>query len=224
MSKYEAIPASESPIKAILLDNGGVLNRGDDKELIRRKLKVGQTVFSAAWKKHYTEEYSIGKTTNTEMLRRIHETTGSTVNIPSEEKFLSYLSKKLDKKKKVLKLAKRLVKAGYVVGIISNTSPEWDVSSKAGNYYKWFNPIILSREVGLAKPNPEIYKYASKRLQEEYGIMPGQTLIVDDKVANTDAARHQGWAGIPFFTQSELKKDFVGAHILRRMQRKHRKR
>src|SRR5256712_5064061 len=51
-----------------------------------------------------------------------------------------------------------------------------------------FDDIVCSAEVGLAKPEPEIYALACDRL----GVPPGACVFVDDHEANVDAATGAG--------------------------------
>lgn len=69
-----------------------------------------------------------------------------------------------------------------------------------------FDFMVISAEVGLMKPDPRIYLLAL----EEMGAQPGESVFIDDVLANVEAARSVGMAGI-HFTQpqqalDELKK------------------
>src|SRR5690606_18358965 len=51
-----------------------------------------------------------------------------------------------------------------------------------------------SYEVALAKPEPEIYRLTLNRL----GVLPGDTLFVDDRPENIEAAAALGIRTLPF--------------------------
>ncbi len=51
-----------------------------------------------------------------------------------------------------------------------------------------FDVVVISYEVGCAKPDPEIFQITLDRL----GVAPGQALFVDDRVENIDGARRLG--------------------------------
>jgi len=53
---------------------------------------------------------------------------------------------------------------------------------------------IYSHEVGLLKPDPDIFKLTCDRL----GTAPADCLLVDDHPANVTAARAAGWHAILF--------------------------
>jgi len=55
-----------------------------------------------------------------------------------------------------------------------------------------FDPIIYSHEVGLAKPDPRIFRLACDLL----GATPEEVIFVDDVEANVEAARAIGMHGV----------------------------
>jgi putative hydrolase of the HAD superfamily len=62
-----------------------------------------------------------------------------------------------------------------------------------------FDEVIVSAEVGLVKPNPEIYKYAADKLDVELN----ECLFIDDKKSFTEVANSLGMSSIVY-------KDFIG--------------
>lgn len=54
-----------------------------------------------------------------------------------------------------------------------------------------FDEVVLSCEVGCAKPDPRIYQLTLERL----GVAPGQALFVDDVSDNVEAAESVGMQG-----------------------------
>ncbi|MBS1271243.1 MAG: D-ribitol-5-phosphate phosphatase [Candidatus Marinimicrobia bacterium] len=72
----------------------------------------------------------------------------------------------------------------------------------------WADDALLSYQVGLRKPNPEIFKYA----QSEYQLDPESTLFIDDKSENITAAREVGLRAEIYQTAEqvrELLKNFL---------------
>ena len=65
-----------------------------------------------------------------------------------------------------------------------------------------FKHIILSHEVGLRKPDLEVYAHATKAA----GCTPREVVFVDDLPANIAGARAAGWNGIVFTSVEELRK------------------
>jgi putative hydrolase of the HAD superfamily len=62
------------------------------------------------------------------------------------------------------------------------------------NIHHWFDDVISSADVGLAKPDHAIYRLAAERL----GLPVEECLFIDDTERNVVAAREVGMAAIHF--------------------------
>lgn len=69
-----------------------------------------------------------------------------------------------------------------------------------------FEECIFSSECGLTKPNAEIYRH----LCRECGILPEETLFIDDRQVNIDAAQACGIRGYRFTGAAELREYLIG--------------
>lgn len=56
----------------------------------------------------------------------------------------------------------------------------------------YFDGMVLSYEVGVCKPDAEIFRIAIRQL----GILPEETLFFDDSQANVDVARKLGFKAV----------------------------
>lgn len=65
-----------------------------------------------------------------------------------------------------------------------------------------FDVIISSAEVGVAKPNPEIFQVAL----EKVGAKPEEAVFVDDNFANIEAASAIGIRTVRFFDVDEARR------------------
>jgi putative hydrolase of the HAD superfamily len=74
-----------------------------------------------------------------------------------------------------------------------------------------FDALVWSFQLGLAKPDPAIYEHALEKL----GTRPEETLFLDDKQVNIDAARELGIQALLFTRIDQLRQDLV-AHGLDR--------
>jgi putative hydrolase of the HAD superfamily len=68
-----------------------------------------------------------------------------------------------------------------------------------------FDALVWSYQLGLAKPDPEIYHHALEKL----GARPEETLFLDDKQVNIDAARALGIHGLLFTNVDQLRRDLI---------------
>lgn len=72
--------------------------------------------------------------------------------------------------------------------------------------------VLLSGEIGVCKPDPQIYAEAERR----FGLAPATTWFTDDNPANVDAAIARGWAGHVCTDPAELRVAAINAGVLRR--------
>ncbi len=66
-----------------------------------------------------------------------------------------------------------------------------------------FDQIIISAEVGMVKPQAEIYRLAAAQL----GVRPEESLFVDDFPANIQGAQQVGMIGILFRTPEQALRE-----------------
>lgn len=66
-----------------------------------------------------------------------------------------------------------------------------------------FDVVVISSEVGLAKPNELIYELAAAKL----GVLPKECVMIDDSEVNVDGARRAGMQGIFFTTLEQCQAD-----------------
>jgi len=85
-------------------------------------------------------------------------------------------------------LVARLRGAGRVkIGLLSNASRGWTERHRARGG-TLFDDIVVSADVGMAKPDPEVFRLAARRL----GVEPAACLMVDDQPQHVDGARGAG--------------------------------
>lgn len=63
--------------------------------------------------------------------------------------------------------------------------------------------VVVSGEVGVAKPEPEVFHLAARR----FGVDPASTLFVDDSLINVEAADALGFATHHFTDAERLRLD-----------------
>ncbi len=79
-------------------------------------------------------------------------------------------------------------------GLITNAWSEMRAFLQKQGLLAFFDDVIISAEVGVAKPQPGIYHIALERA----GVEAGEAVFVDDVQANVDACRQVGMKGILF--------------------------
>lgn len=77
------------------------------------------------------------------------------------------------------------------------------------HWLKRFDVLVWSYQVGVTKPDPAIYRYALEKLS----TLPEETLLIDDKQPNVDAAIEMRMKGFVFTSIEELRVDLAAAHL-----------
>ncbi len=78
---------------------------------------------------------------------------------------------------------------GLKTGLLSNS---WGTGIYDRAPLQMFDAVVISGDVGLHKPQPEIYRLVCERL----GIEPGEAVFVDDLRENCDGAEAVGMAAV----------------------------
>ena len=94
------------------------------------------------------------------------------------------------------KLIAELKSVGYRVFVLSNMSKEYIEYLRKMPVYSHFDGEVVSCEVGLTKPEKEIYTL----LLERFGLEPSQTMFIDDRKENVEAAAQVGIVPFHFST------------------------
>jgi epoxide hydrolase-like predicted phosphatase len=95
----------------------------------------------------------------------------------------------------VLDLVQRARKAGIRTGVLSNSWGEGEFDPYEGwDLDAMFEAVVISGDVGIRKPDREIYLITAGKL----GVPPGQCVFADDTAANLPPAQELGMAGVHF--------------------------
>lgn len=88
----------------------------------------------------------------------------------------------------------RSLRPAIKVGLISNAWSELRAYIEEQNFADAFDNMVISAEVGFAKPDPRIYQAALQNLQ----VLPAESVFLDDMLRNVEAARKIGMHAIHF--------------------------
>lgn len=86
-------------------------------------------------------------------------------------------------------LVRRAKASGLSTALLSNS---WGDQYLRDGWHDMFDAVVISGEVGMRKPEPQIFEYAVEQL----GLMPGQCVFVDDHADNVKAAAGLGIVGV----------------------------
>jgi len=86
----------------------------------------------------------------------------------------------------------RGLRSRYKVSVLSNADASLRSRLERDGIQGLFDDVVVSAEVGMAKPEPAIFRLAAERL----GVLPGECVFVDDWDDNVVAARGVGMRGV----------------------------
>ncbi|MDA8278022.1 MAG: HAD family phosphatase [Actinomycetota bacterium] len=102
-----------------------------------------------------------------------------------KDQFLSWVKGPIDGAFELLSSIKEKIQ----IGCMSNTNePHWTNTISHWDFVKLFDYPVLSFQVGMLKPDPEIFAY----LTAVSGRKPNQIIFLDDNQINVDAAIQSG--------------------------------
>lgn len=103
-----------------------------------------------------------------------------------------------------VQLLAELHAGGTRVALLSNAGFDFSDPFRHSPMAAYFEAMFVSAELGLIKPDPEIYRVTAREL----GITLEQMVFIDNKKINVDAATALGVTGHVFTTVAELR-DFL---------------
>jgi putative hydrolase of the HAD superfamily len=99
---------------------------------------------------------------------------------------------------------------GLLTAILSNMGDSTLASiERAFDWIHRFDVLVWSYQLRIAKPDPAIYRHTLAKL----GTLPAETLFIDDKLENIEAARALGIQAIQFSTVDKLRQDLIAAGL-----------
>jgi len=190
-------------IKAIIFDVGGVYMEGSSVDFINRSYKIlgiEKTIASSNGVV-FDENYNKGLISHEDCFRKFF-------NVPVSEdqmrKIEDVWTTTWAPTEEMLTLVKSLKKK-YTLAILSNSDLLNSTKYTERGWYSYFNPIILSHELGIIKPDIRIYEVALAKLR----IPSNQCVFIDDQEKVLIPARELGMETILFKSIDQLKEELI---------------
>lgn len=95
------------------------------------------------------------------------------------------------------------LRTNYKLGILSNASGNFLDRLFSEDQVSLFDTKVLSSDVGIIKPQPEIYELAAHKLN----VNSEECIFVDDREVYCEAAREVGMQAICYKSFSQFKSD-----------------
>ncbi len=98
-----------------------------------------------------------------------------------------------------------LKEAGYRICILSNfPKVPWETQEANDfSFLRYADVIVVSYRIKKVKPDRDIFEY----LENTYGVVPGESVFLDDTEINIEAARSFGYNGIVFKDHTLAKEE-----------------
>lgn len=103
----------------------------------------------------------------------------------------------------LVNIIKELKNRGYKIALLSNNSIELRDRLKDDGIIDLFDGIIISAEVGLQKPQPEIFDILFTKLD----VKPNEVVFIDDTLKSLEGADNIGYVPVLYKDNELLKKD-----------------
>jgi len=190
-------------IKTIIFDLGGVVVGSFGKELLENAskiLEIDPTELRDSMTK-YEPELQTGKIDHIEFWKKILKDKDKAVSdeILSDLWLKPYIEKATINQD-VIDLITKLRK-NYFVGCISNAQEPHNSYNRSRGLFDNFDLCLLSSEVGIRKPDKEIFElYISKT-----GFTPEEMVFIDDEENLLTNAKHMGIHTIHFTNVPNLQ-------------------
>jgi len=201
-------------IKNIVFDLGGVLIDWNPEYVFLKEFRGDRekmnwffnTICTSSWNEEQDAGYSIEKATNERVAmfpkheRLIHMYYGEW------EQMLGF------EHTETVEILRRLhdSKEHSIYSLTNWSNETFPVALKKFPFLSWFKGILVSGDVGLKKPDPEIYKL----LLDRYGLEANTCVFIDDRTENVKAASALGFSGIVFKNHTQLSKDLKKLNII----------
>lgn len=192
-----------STLKAVIFDYGKVLSLPPTEEqwlkMSTRFQEPVQEFQKIYW--GHREKLDRGTLDNAAYWKAVGKDCGFVVSDAEAEELIDHDNTQwTNTSTEVLGLARDLHRADFRTAILSNM--ERRMLRAMREKLKWldeFDVQIYSCEIGMVKPEPEIYLYCCGRL----GCHPDEALFLDDKKVNVEGAKRAGMQSYVFHSAAD---------------------
>jgi epoxide hydrolase-like predicted phosphatase len=140
-------------------------------------------------------EYDLGHATHPELAAKIHELNGMSIS-----DIMIAMEPRDRPDEQLVRVVQRL-RPQYKIGLLTNAvRSELNFCITNDEMAEWFDDVVISQEVELAKPDAPIYIRACERL----GVNPGEVVFIDDRERNLKGAIEVGMQTMLFCGVDDL--------------------
>ena len=178
-------------IKNIVFDLGGVVFSRDPRKFEREFIEFFSYIMLPEMP-HFWEEYDRGVSTYNQVIDDLAEYNNCDRELAEHNLRRSIVTQEEIPATK--SLIADLKGAEYKLYVLSNMSLDFIEFLRTKEVYKYFDGEVVSCHEKVVKPDVEIYKI----LVDRYNLNPAETLFIDDRKSNIEAAQREGIHGYHF--------------------------
>lgn len=188
-------------IKTIIFDVGGTYLEGSFSSFINKsKRYLGiDKIFTSPSEVIFDVDFNTGRATGRECFEKLFN---RRLSESEHQQIVHYWTNTWILNPKMGEMKKKLSR-NFQLSILSNSDPINSVRYAMKGWYDLFDPIVLSHEEGILKPDKKIFEIALKRI----GRPPDECLLIDDEKINLETAKKLDMEGLLYEDIDKLEKD-----------------
>jgi len=201
------------PLRAVIFDYGMVLTGPPDAQAHAALVRITGISAGRLDKMYWAlrPAFDSGALTGREYWRRIAQEAGLSLGETAIDELVQWDALMwMTENQAMLAWQLRLKQRGLRTAIVSNLGDT--VHRAMEREFGWlsqFDVLVWSYQLGVIKPDPAIYRYALEKL----GTLPAETLFIDDKQPNVDAAIAMGMKAVAFTTVENLRASIAASGL-----------
>ncbi len=196
-------------LRAVVFDYGMVLTGPPDPVALEAILRITrldpQRLDTLYWKDRHA--YDEGKLTGLDFWQQFVRDAGLTLAAAQLDELNDWDARMWTTENPPMLAWQRALKTrGFKTAILSNMGD--NVHARMVREFPWlasFDALVWSYQLGIAKPDPAIYRHVLSQLN----VQACETLFIDDKQPNTEAAKTLGMKTHLFTTPERLREDII---------------
>ncbi len=200
-------------LRAVVFDYGMVLSDLQDAAAHAELIRLTGLPFDRFEELYWADRhaYDEGKLSGIEFWRKLVRD-GGLIRSETEIQQLNFLDGQMwsTVNERMVAWQAELKKRGLLTGILSNMGDTvLEVLLATHAWIANFDVHVWSYQLRIAKPDPAIYRHTLEKL----GTKPEETLFLDDRLVNIEAARELGILGIQFTNADALRQELIAAGL-----------
>lgn len=177
-------------------------------KMVEPILKINSKEIHTKFKTSKFQDFLRGEITEEDYWKRIIDENNWEITV---SKLKEISRKNFEEIKGTREIIEKLKTRNFKLGLLSSHTKEWAIFlNEKFNYEKYFDKVLYSYQIGIVKPNKELYLNLLNRLNAK----PQECIYIDDKYKYVEPAQELGMVGIKFVSPSQLKTELTKLSVI----------